>query len=123
MRNLILLAVSLVFGFNVNAATVNRAPYATAGVSASTTSSGAAVTAYTAPANGYAIVQVNVQQSSSIICSVKVGTRYVSFPSATTIPYSIQGIYVGPSQAIQIENTSGTAVCTMLTSGVQFTNQ
>jgi hypothetical protein len=123
MRNLILLAVSLVFGFNVNAATVNRAPYVTAAVSNSVTSGGPAVTAYVAPSNGYAIVQVNMKNTGSIICAIKIGTQYVTSPPPGSVSYMTTGLYVGPSQTIQVQNDSGTNVCTMAVSGVQFVNQ
>jgi hypothetical protein len=77
-----------------------------------TAGSGGNANIYTAPANGYAIVQVGV--STGGFGSWQVGGRAVA--AGSTIHF-----YVGPNQTVTAINGSGfsnTAVC----SGVEFIN-
>jgi len=107
-------------GFRVNAA-VNAGQTAT---------SGASPVIYTAPANGYAIL--NLQVAFTVSGSVQIGGRtvytqngayVVSAPgsnSATTLTGGMT-IYVGPSQAITV-TSGGVGNNTANVTGVEFVN-
>ena len=91
-------------------ASIQRSMLVSAGVSNATTSTG---TLYTAPASGYAILNLYVQ--SGAVVGVEVGGNIV-FDENTGFHGTI---YVGPSQAVTVFSNIGTA--TVSISGVEFT--
>lgn len=93
-----------------------------AGVSAQVTVGTGTSNAYTGPATGYAIIQAFMSTTSAGTITVRVDGRVVFLATApavfTTTPLS--GIYVGPSQVVSVQNTTGTTVWEF--SGVAFVN-
>ena len=89
-----------------------------AAVSATNTANNNTVTVYTAPAGGYAIVQVFCSQMSATSAVATVGGRTFMNLSVNS---NLQGIYVGPSQSLQIVGT-GFGNVTLLASGCEFIN-
>lgn len=89
-------------------------------VSAANSAFNNTVTLYTAPANGYAIVQVYCTVfGGTTNPRVIVGGRNVfQFTSVNT---SVLGLYVGPSQSLQISEGGGSTF-TAVASGVEFLN-
>ena len=80
-------------------------------------SSGSSANLYTAPSNGYAIVNLTTINSTGTT-SVTVGTRTVQSISSSTAVYG-QQIYIGPSQVIAVTvSATGSAQI----SGVEFVN-
>jgi hypothetical protein len=81
----------------------------------SNASSVSGTTLYTAPANGYAIVNLTLSASAGTT-SATVGNRTVFQVAATATGY--QQIFIGPSQALQISLATGSGQV----SGVEFVN-
>jgi hypothetical protein len=103
---------------------VNAAVSATATTG---TTIGNQATLYTAPANGYAIVQVR-NDSASAACRALVGGRNAiemaaAEPSADGAAGAVAQVtlYVGPSQSLVVE-TRSSAAATLVASGVEFVN-
>lgn len=77
-------------------------------------------TLYTAPANGYAIINLFVTAFASTTLTITIGGRTISTISAV---YTESKMYhVGPSQAVVITVTGATGVTTVVCSGVEFIN-
>lgn len=72
-------------------------------------------TLYTAPANGYAVVNLTLSATAGTTTAA-VGTRTVLAVTATGTVY--QQIFIGPSQALVITLTTGSGQV----SGVEFIN-
>lgn len=88
-----------------------------AAVSASQTANNSTVTLYTAPANGYAIVQLYFGTVATG-GSASVAGRIVLIAAANATAY---GIYIGPSQALTVTSNAPGNV-NLLASGVEFVN-
>ncbi len=84
---------------------------------ASTPALGGSATIYTAPANGYAIVQISCTVYGNPT-TVSVGGRQVVVFGAVNA--GTQGVYVGPSQGLTL--STGGGVSTVVASGVEFIN-
>lgn len=90
---------------------------------------GSQATLYTAPANGYAIVQV-FNSNNIAVCRVVVGGRSVidlnpGEPKGDNAAGAIPQItvYIGPSQSLVVENRDGGGnAASMVASGVEFVN-
>jgi hypothetical protein len=83
------------------------------------------VTLYTAPANGYAIVQIGISHPAS---GFTTGTIYIagrpffsSVGSANLVQNGTFAYYVGPSQAVTGQYTAATAAIFYVV-GVEFIN-
>lgn len=99
-------------------ATYNSAIKINAAVSA--TGSGAGSTLYTAPANGYAEIQILMSAISATSSTLTIGTRPAEVLTAVqTVAVSFT---VGPSQAVAFTATGGAATATWTMSGVEFVN-
>lgn len=100
-----------------------------------TVSSGATANVYTAPANGYAIVQIYAFDSLNGYATIKVSGKPVYFingrpPGAPN--YSVSApdytgtgtiiVYVGPSQTLSVQEGSGFHAVTVYVTGVEFAN-
>ena len=76
-------------------------------------------TMYTAPANGYAIVNVNkaggVGNATITVGGVRINT-------ATASPLAYQSIYIGPSQSFAWSSGAAEAAGMITISGVEFVN-
>ena len=101
-----------------------------AAVDATATANANTQTIYTAPANGYAIVQFAVTTNAGSAGSVSVGSRaMMTFASGNTFPtmtastasMSLPIAYLGPSQEIKITANTGANVTCVVT-GVAFIN-
>ncbi len=83
---------------------------------AANTSAAGSTTLYTAPASGYAVVNLYMSASTGSV-TVTVGGRTVASIAATnTVSY--QSVFVGPSQALACSIGTGTVAI----SGVEFVN-
>lgn len=90
-----------------------------AAVSGSGTANGSTVTVYTAPAATFSILNVYISHQGN--GSVSVGGQTIAAISSSG-SFNLQGVHVGPSQAVQVtSNTLGLAN-TCAVSGVNFTN-
>lgn len=99
-----------------------------AAIDASASSTAATwTTVYTCPANCYAILNVRATPGTNDV-AVRVGTAQIIYISTTFTAYeqyvlqNVEGIYLGPSQTIDVSrpNVGGTATCWV--SGVLFIN-
>lgn len=86
-----------------------------AAVSATNSSTSATITLYTAPANGYAVIQLH-DTVGGVGNFFTIGGRTVVI--GTT---AVSGFYVGPSQAVVI-NRPGAVNSAASISGVEFVN-
>lgn len=85
---------------------------------ATMSSSYAEQAAYTAPADGFAILQVRAVLDANGI--LKIGQKIL----AANETFRALGVYVGPSQTISIDdNGGGSTTSTLYVSGVEFRNQ
>jgi hypothetical protein len=90
-----------------------------AGVAFSVTAtSGVYQTLYTAPANGYAILQIRAEPGASTTVTITIATKLLSQTVGST-PTSYTSVYVGPSQVVQGTGVSST---TFHVTGVEFIN-
>lgn len=83
-------------------------------INAAVTGSGTSGTIYTAPASGYAILNVRLSGSNQGITVG--GIQTITNQAATSTPYTI---YVGPSQAVAVTTDSTGSV---QVTGVSFIN-
>ncbi len=99
-----------------------------AAINASASSTAATWTnVYTTPANCYAILNVRATPGTNDV-AVRVGGNQIMYISTAWTNYeqyvmqNVEGIYVGPSQSIDVSrpNVGGTATCEV--SGVLFIN-
>lgn len=72
---------------------------------------------YTAPANGYAILQVLFSTSAAGI-NLQIDSVTVFIASSSTY---LGNVYVGPGAAVRLNNTSGGTVSCVI-SGAEFVN-
>ena len=79
-------------------------------------SSSVSATLYTAPANGYAVLNLFMSASAGSV-SASVGGRTVASFAATQ-SFSYQSVFVGPSQALTCSIGTGSVSI----SGVEFVN-
>lgn len=90
-----------------------------AAISATASPTSSTVTLYTAPANGYAIVNLFCTAYATLLVTTQVGSRVVaSFGAVSTVPVTV---YVGPSQVLNA-TASGASGTTVVASGVEFIN-
>ncbi len=101
-------------------------------VSVSGTASGGTLTLYTAPSNGYAIVQVSWSVATGSNMRILVGSRIVYYVNESNHPanngttigqgMSALTLYIGPSQTLQISESAGSGSISAVASGVEFVN-
>jgi hypothetical protein len=87
-------------------------------IGANATANNNTQTVYTAPANGYAIVQIYCETMAATSGRCSVGTRTIS---GLVSNQSIYGVYIGPSTALTVTSASAANV-TINVSGVEFLN-
>ena len=75
-------------------------------------------TLYTAPANGYALVQVSFSGTGSITGSMDIGSATIFSVNAS---YQVNGLVVGPSQSVTYSGTT-TGTIFFAVSGASFVN-
>jgi hypothetical protein len=87
-----------------------------AAVSASTAATG---TIYTAPAGGFAILNMHLTNPALSGIVVTVGSKNVLVSSLVEV---FRTIYVGPSQAVAVPTNGGPGTSVIGVSGVEYTN-
>jgi len=75
---------------------------------------------YTAPSNGYAILQVAVSAGGTFQYQTILSNRPCHPPLSANAGYS--NIYVGPSQTVQVITTGYSVSATISYTGVEFVN-
>ncbi len=83
-----------------------------------------AATVYTAPATGYAIIQITTNSTNLVtinIAGVQATKITTQTPTSSYSPVQSQLVYVGPSQALSFTGAGGGSDRVNFT-GVEFTN-
>lgn len=77
-------------------------------------------TLYTAPATGYAIINLFVTAFASTQLVVSIGGRTVLI--STAVDSQSRTFYVGPSQSVVATVTGAAGLTTVVTSGIEYIN-